>query len=476
MRKFLSSIFCLATLVVLILSLNSSALAGASSQILITEFQHGSGSKEVIEIENRTDSDIDLADWILQYHSSTATTWSNKVLTFTDPSLSLIAAGDRTILAASGYSFGVSPMATFSAGLADTGGAIRIVPALSLDQTLGDQLTWGQTDPPTCSVAPKHSDGQSLKRLPSGDGVLVDSAASGMDFYVSTEPSPNLIDTQDPFSIDEVADYCGKPVEPDVVDLVAPGIVEDPGAPPPPVYLPIKITELFPDPVAPQTDGEDEYIELFNPNQVAVDLSGYILETGLDYNYSYTLGSILLQPGEYYAISRKDSGLTLSNAASWARLKSPAEEVLDETEAYEDTIAAESWQLVDGNWGWSGSPSPSAANINDQNFTVGQAAAKVVAKPATKKTTTTKTTTKKAAAKKATSSAKTKKAATKTTSKTSKDKASTNTSGIKDDQSGVKLSPYLLWGLAGLVLGYGLWEYRLDLLALARRRKDRDSS
>ncbi len=445
-----------------LLSLNT--FAASTPLILITELQTGQGGSEFIEIENTSDSTIDLAQWRLQYHGTTSTTWSNKALTFTDPLITLLDPGDRALFSASGYSPPNSEvLAHFPSGLADSGGSVRFLP-LSLDESLGSVLTWGTPDPPTCSIAPKHSDGQSLKRFPSGDGALVNTGISGEDFYVSNSPSPDSIDDQDPFSIDEVVNYCGKPEE-ILEDPQAPGTTQDPGSPPPPTYLPILITELFPDPVTPQKDEEDEYIELFNPNSEPVNLSGYKLQSGLNSTYSYVLGDLTLQPGEYYAISRKDSKLTLSNSSSKATLLDPDGTVLSEAEPYEKSYQAMSWQLYNGIWQWSSSPTPSAQNVQlSLTATTTSTASKVTAKPAAK--AAKKTTAKKASTKKA------------ATTKVSSVKKETEPSSFTytDEQGNTKLKPYIIWGAGLLLFGYGLWEYRWDLLNLLKRRRQEEQS
>lgn len=437
-------------------------IAGASSisLVLITELQAGQGSSEFVEIENTSDSIINLSTWKLQYHSSTSATWSNKALTFVNPAIASFGPGDRALFLASGYSpLGTSPIATFPSGLSDTGGSIRIVPN-TLDETQGDKLTWGAPDNPTCSIAPKHSDLQSLKRYPSGDGKIVDSSTSGKDFYVSNSPSPDTIDVQDPFSIDEVVNYCGKPAE-ITDDPAAPGAPEDPGAPPAPVYQKIEITELFPDPVSPQSDENDEYIELFNPNTLPVNLAGYKLQTGMNFTYSYTIGDITLQPGEYYALSRKDSNLTLSNTSSQARLQDPDGVTISQTDPYDQSNQAQSWQIFNGVWEWSESPTPSAFNIHLSLGSNMKAAAKVSAKPAAKVAKAKKASTKKSSTKKATVSKK---------PASDKKDPSSSTFTYTDDKGTTKLQPYILWGAGLLLVGYGLWEYRWDILGLAKRK------
>lgn len=435
----------------------SSTEASSTSLILITELQTGQGSEEFIELENISGSTLDLAQWRLQYKGATSSNWSNKVLTFTNPNITLLEDGDRALLAASGHiPTNSNPMGSFPSGLADSAGSVRFLP-VSLDESLGDKIAWGNSDPPSCTVAPKHSSGQSLKRFPSGDGRIVDTGLSGEDFYVSNSPSPDMIDEQDPFSIDEVVDYCGKP-EDDIDDPNSPGAPEDPGSPPDPTYLKIEITELFTDPVSPQSDEEDEYIELFNPNSEEVNLNGYKLESGMNFTYSYIIGEVKLQPGEYYAISRKDSKLTLSNTSSRARLLDPKGELVSESDPYDKSYQAQSWQLYGGTWQWSSVPTPSATNIQ---LAVGGAtttASKVSAKPAVKKVTAKKPSTKKATTKKASTKASTKK------------DSGSNAFTYVDDTGTTKLQPYIIWGGGALLFGYGLWEYRWDLLNLVKRR------
>lgn len=456
--KFIAFLVLSSTLINLVSSCQ--VKASATSLILITELQAGQGSSEFIEIENTSDSVLNLSTWRLQYHSSSSTNWTTKTLTYTDPTITLVNPGDRALLLANGYNPpGVSPIARFPSGLADTGGVVRILPVSSQDETQGDKLSWGLADPPTCSVAPKHTEGQSLKRFPSGDGAIVDTGSSGIDFYVSNSPSPDSIDTQDPFSIDEVVNYCGKPEE-ILDDPEAPGTIEDPGSPPAPTYQRLEITELFPDPVSPQSDENDEYIEILNPNSDPVNLSGYKLQTGMNFTYSYTFGDITLQPGEYYALSRKDSNLTLSNTSSQARILNPDDEIFFQTEPYDQSNQAQSWQLYDGIWQWSNVPTPSSQNIQLSSDVINIAAAKVTAKPAAK--TAKAKTTKKATAKKA---------AVTTKPASTKEEASSSAFTYTDDQGTTRLQPYILWGGGLLLLGYGLWEYRWDMLGLLKRRQ-----
>jgi len=47
--------------------------------------------------------------------------------------------------------------------------------------------------------------------------------------------------------------------------------------------------------------------------------------------------------------------------------------------------------------------------------------------------------------------------------------ATSNAFTYTDDTGTTKLQPYILWGAGLLLFGYGLWEYRWDLLAIVKR-------
>lgn len=56
-----------------------------------------------------------------------------------------------------------------------------------------------------------------------------------------------------------------------------------------------QITELLPNPAGTGTDATDEFIELYNPNSITYDISGYTMQTGLTTKHSYIFpeGTIL---------------------------------------------------------------------------------------------------------------------------------------------------------------------------------------
>jgi hypothetical protein len=215
------------------------------------------------------------------------------------------------------------------------------------------------------------------------------------------------------------------------------------GTTPSPTVL---ITELLPNPASPQTDENDEFVELYNPGTEPVSLDGYKVQTGSNYTYSFTLDHQNISAGGYLILTSGATGLTLSNTAGRARLLDPAGNVLSETDPYENADEGAAWAFIDGKWGWTAAPSSGATNI----FTA-------LSTASTKTTPTKKAATAKVAtAKTASTSVK----AAKTTKPKSTTTASSGTSGTS---SKAPLHSGILAGVGGLAVLYGAYEYRGDI-------------
>ncbi len=224
-------------------------------------------------------------------------------------------------------------------------------------------------------------------------------------------------------------------------DLEAP-IPANSTAPTSQLYLPLRLTEVFPDPASPLTDASDEFVEIYNPNADPVDMGGYELRTGSNLGNSVTLASAVIPPGGYGAVKSDDTTLTLSNEGSNVQLLDPSGVQLDLI-AYGTAKTGQSWMLDDGSWVWTTTTTPGSANVlTIDNGT--PAASKAV-----------KTTKAKAVKAAKISSPKVKGAAIKKTSAGNAPLvASTSTPGN---------NRWLLFVLAGLTIGYIIYEFRYDL-------------
>lgn len=121
------------------------------------------------------------------------------------------------------------------------------------------------------------------------------------------------------------------------------------------------ITELLPDPTSPQSDAKDEFIELFNPNNFAINLKDYILQSGPDYQYEYIFADVEILPGEYMALYAGETALVLGNKGSKVRLVAPDSSLVDEVE-YTETKPGLSWALSGEEW-FITDPSAGAENV-----------------------------------------------------------------------------------------------------------------
>jgi hypothetical protein len=443
-------------LVSLILTASVFALDTEPQNILIVELQTGSpdsASQEFIELHNPSDLPVDLADWLLQYRSASGENWTTKVV-LTD----IVEPRGRYLVATSEY---LEEEATdvMSSGLAATGGHIRLVqPAIEEDgeDVTHDLLGWGTAEFAEGELATDAPEkGESLKRVVDEDGYFIDTDVNFDDFEISETPSPahdeepaekiiddTTDDEQDPDDAtdDEVDDSEdstdseeeeGDQEEQQEQEEVIEEEVK--------TYLPINITELYIDPVSPETDADDEFIELFNPNKTAVDLEGYLLETGNNYTYSFEFPSVKINPGAYIAFYSIDTDLALSNSGSKARLTDPNGKVISETKAYEKAKAGQAWALASGTWQWTTSPTPSKANV--------------IILPASKTSSKSSSSSKK--------SSSSSKSSTKGASTSSDDERNVyeEPATLEDTE----LNQTVLVGVGSMAVTYGLYEYRTDI-------------
>lgn len=457
---------------------------------LQTSTKSGAG-QEFIELFNNTDTDIDLADtahlgkdaWKVQYFSKTklpallagstaANGWTSPFRTIA--LTGTIAAGDYYVLAADGYVPGnIEPDQTYSSTLADDGGALQIIDSTTTTTstvvTVHDRLAWSgdATLPTNPLLSPAPGSGSSLQRLPNQDSEYINDDMSLTGFIVGTVISPKSM---------WVAPVVPDPITPDPIDDPAPtpgdslgagtGIgtgtsITEPLVPVNDGLVPLTITELLPNPAAPQTDEVNEYIELHNPNDKPFNLKGYTLETGETTLHDFTFTSdTLVEPNSYQSFYSAETGLSLSNTGGQARLLDTSGTKLSETAVYTAANDGMAWALdaLDGSWKWTNAITPGAENL------ITAPAVVVKTKPASTKAPakTTKITTAKV---KGVSTTKAKKAAAPKKAKKTKAKVTAATASTKTTAA-VQPAPIhagVLAAVAALAVGYGVYEYRHDL-------------
>ena len=230
------------------------------------------------------------------------------------------------------------------------------------------------------------------------------------------------------------------------------------------------ITELLPDPIAPATDADAEFIELYNPSGEPFNLSGYTLKTGKTFSDHYTFGALIIEPGQYFSLTSAVSHLGLTNAGSNVALFDSSGFQVGATVSYDAAKPGHSWALNGDTWAWSTTPTPGTINLITSPAApvtvAAMAAAKVAAAKKIAASTNKTTATKASAAPKAKTAPKATAASKpKSAPKAKADKAAKTSKTSKPLVAGASNGGgrWLLFVLVGLTIGYIIYEFRHDL-------------
>ena len=205
-----------------------------------------------------------------------------------------------------------------------------------------------------------------------------------------------------------------------------------------------QLSEILPNPAAPQTDANDEFVELYNSNAKPFDLSGFAIQVGISTTHKYTFpDGTTLQPQQFGVYYSSDTGLSLSNTTGQVELLDPAGNVLERSDIYATAKDGYAWIYADGLWQWTTSATPGGKNISTS--------------PPVSKSSNSKSAGSKAAVLGA-----------------AKTSGSGSNSGGSSTPTTGSLHPAILAGVGALAVLYALYEYRHDLAgALYRFRRYR---
>lgn len=125
-----------------------------------------------------------------------------------------------------------------------------------------------------------------------------------------------------------------------------------------------QLSEIVPNPAPPLTDADDEFVELYNSNTKAFDLSGLILQVGTTTLHKYIFpGGTTLQSHKFSAFYSSDTNLSLSNSGGQIKLLDPSGNVLEKSDVYAAAKDGYAWVYANGLWQWTTTPTPGAKNI-----------------------------------------------------------------------------------------------------------------
>jgi len=307
--------------------------------------------KEWIELYNTTNSEINLKGWKLEWGGTKIDTYS-----FTFPTTApepligahqFVVVGDDSSLTSfvksSTKSFYNASNRTDGIRLVDNEG--KIVDVL----LYGSPNTYNLPDISggiATSFAPAVSSGYSLARYP--DGFI--SSGDSRDFVECTN------------STFRAANSCPSPTptttaSPTPTPTATAEIVESELA------LKTIINEALPNPEG--NDEEGEFIELYNPNDVEVNLEEYKIDDaeGSSSPYNLPAGTVIAAKN-YLAIYRTSSKITLNNDKDSVRFLDPSNSLIDEV-SY-DSIPTEGAAFAlkpSGEWEWTMAPTSGKENI-----------------------------------------------------------------------------------------------------------------
>lgn len=121
----------------------------------------------------------------------------------------------------------------------------------------------------------------------------------------------------------------------------------------------ILISEIFPNPAGVD---DNEFIELFNPTELAIDLSSMKLDDEDGGSKPYTIpDGTIISTGEYLVFKREETKLALNNTNDAARLLSSEEDVIVEIE-FEGVKEAAAYAWDGKTWAWSAVATPGESN------------------------------------------------------------------------------------------------------------------
>jgi hypothetical protein len=129
----------------------------------------------------------------------------------------------------------------------------------------------------------------------------------------------------------------------------------------------IVINEIFPEP--PRGSKQEEFIELFNPSDKDIDLTGYKIA---DLSSSYKLTDTIKAHG-FLVIKKSDSNISLNNSGKEEVTLADPKGVVVASLEYEDAPKDESYNLTDdGTYVWSSTLTPGQINVLKSVTVAGQ--------------------------------------------------------------------------------------------------------
>ena len=362
------------------MSANTQADSVSAPSLVISQLKITSSNGQFVTLYNTTDTTLDVSRYQLEYFNSydlsKATSSKLIALSGTVPPHGYFVIHDSALLLC--YQLTVDSV---SLGLSSTAGLVELLafnqtnPGSSVTPVLQDYVGWSKTAASGAQTLPTsvtaflepqpldtHNNpnisipgtGSWLSVQPDSTNACNLVSTSSIATPVATGLSQLLPPAQPPATIISIASDDSKAVSTPTLPTADIGLM----AP--------EITELLPNPLGNGNDATDEYIELYNPNSVAFDLSGFGLQAGTTalHNFTFPAGTSL--PAQSFtAFYSADTGLSLSNSGGQVKLFDPLGNSISASDVYGKASDGQAWALANGTWYWTTKLTPGAANVID---------------------------------------------------------------------------------------------------------------
>ena len=336
-----------------------SASASTLTYLTVIEFKM-TGSESVV-LQNTSPNVLSLKNYWLEYFNKNNPTLPGVPSNSQQLPDFILATGQTILLSGdSAPTCGAAVVANLGFSLSDTSGYLRITKVaaqpdgISLLYTPQDHVSWTST-----------TSGADLLKVPSNtvdpaavwyrnlaDSSWKQSELNGTICVANSVVTPGQGSTyiqlaQSSAAVPSSVGAAASPIPTDDYGLVAP-----------------QISEVLPNPAPPQTDADDEFIELYNPNTQPFDLSGFILQVGLTTTHKYTFpaGTSIL-PQQFTPFYSSETGLSLSNTSGQVKLLDPSGNTLQQSDIYGSAKDGYAWVYANGQWQWTTKSTPGAKNI-----------------------------------------------------------------------------------------------------------------
>jgi len=445
---------CLPSIAGVVLIFAPLASADSSPDIVISQFKITSSNGQFFTLYNAGSQTLDMSKIQLEYFNnydlSKAT--SSKLISLTGslaPHAYYMVSDSNLLLCYQMTVNSVSLGLSSTAGMVEVLGLTQSAPGSSAMPVLEDYVAWSKTAAKGAQTLPTSTDAF-LQRSPidSANNPLINTAGAGT--WQAVKPGSNpcslVTATSTPTPVQTGLSTLLPATQPPVTILNIPFSTDptttstelpagDIG-----LMAPV-INEVLPNPAGTGTDSTDEFVEIYNPNPSAFDLSGFELQAGTTVLHKYLFPGGASLPGQSFtAFYSSTTGLSLSNSGGQVALLDPSGNSISASQPYADAADGQTWDLANGNWYWTTKATPGTANVIDQPV--------AKAKPAS-------TTSKPA------STGKVKGAKTTKASAVSALKPSSSSASITGNTTPVHFRTLAL--VIGLALLYGVYEYRADL-------------